>query len=41
MDPAWVMEIRDRCLDARVPFFFKQVAQQRKRCEVPLLQITF
>jgi len=24
MDPGWVEEIRDQCLDAAVPFFFKQ-----------------
>lgn len=24
MDPAWVKEIRDQCLSAKVPFFFKQ-----------------
>ncbi len=24
MDPAWVEEIRDQCLDVGVPFFFKQ-----------------
>ena len=24
MKPEWVRQIRDRCLDARVPFFFKQ-----------------
>lgn len=24
MQPEWVMEIRDQCLDAGVPFFFKQ-----------------
>ena len=24
MDPAWVADIRDQCLVARVPFFFKQ-----------------
>ena len=24
LDPAWVREIRDQCVDARVPFFFKQ-----------------
>ena len=24
MDPQWVRDIRDRCLDAGVPFFFKQ-----------------
>jgi hypothetical protein len=26
MDPAWVLEIRDQCFNARVPFFFKQEA---------------
>lgn len=24
MDPAWVTDLRDQCLSARVPFFFKQ-----------------
>ena len=24
MDPAWVTEIRDQCLDARVPFFLSR-----------------
>lgn len=24
VDPAWVREIRDQCVEARVPFFFKQ-----------------
>jgi hypothetical protein len=24
MDRAWVLEIRDQCVDARDPFFFKQ-----------------
>lgn len=24
LNPAWVREIRDQCVDARVPFFFKQ-----------------
>ena len=24
MDPAWVVRIRDHCIDANVPFFFKQ-----------------
>jgi protein gp37 len=33
MDPAWVREIRDRCLDARVPFFFKQWGGVRKKQE--------
>jgi protein gp37 len=31
MDPAWVLEIRDHCLDARVPFFFKQWGGTRKK----------
>jgi protein gp37 len=31
MDPAWVLEIRDQCLDARVPFFFKQWGGTRKK----------
>lgn len=24
VDPAWVMQLRDRCVDADIPFFFKQ-----------------
>ena len=31
MDPAWVTEIRDQCLDACVPFFFKQWGGTRKK----------
>ena len=31
MDKAWVLEIRDQCLDARVPFFFKQWGGTRKK----------
>ncbi len=31
MDPAWVLDIRDQCLDARVPFFFKQWGGTRKK----------
>jgi len=31
MHPAWVLEIRDQCLDARVPFFFKQWGGTRKK----------
>ncbi|MGO8788152.1 MAG: DUF5131 family protein [Terriglobia bacterium] len=31
MDAAWVLEIRDQCLDARVPFFFKQWGGTRKK----------
>lgn len=30
MDPAWVREIRDQCLAAGVPFFFKQWGGKRK-----------
>jgi len=31
MDPDWVVEIRDQCLAARVPFFFKQWGGTRKK----------
>jgi len=31
MDPAWVRDIRDQCLAARVPFFFKQWGGIRKK----------
>jgi len=31
MDPAWVTEIRDQCVDAGVPFFFKQWGGVRKK----------
>jgi protein gp37 len=31
MDPAWVLDIRDQCLNARVPFFFKQWGGARKK----------
>ena len=31
MDPAWVQEIRDQCLDAAVPFFFKQWGGKNKK----------
>jgi protein gp37 len=31
MHPAWVLEIRDQCLDAHVPFFFKQWGGSRKK----------
>jgi len=24
LDPAWVTDIRDQCLRAKIPFFFKQ-----------------
>jgi len=31
MDAAWVREVRDRCLDCRVPFFFKQWGGPNKK----------
>lgn len=31
MDPTWVMEIRDQCRGAQVPFFFKQWGGTNKR----------
>lgn len=31
MDPAWVVDIRDQCTDADVPFFFKQWGGTRKK----------
>lgn len=31
MDPAWVIEIRDQCRNAGVPFFFKQWGGTRKK----------
>ena len=30
MDPAWVREIRDQCVEAKVAFFFKQWGGKRK-----------
>jgi len=37
MDPAWVRSIRDQCLDAGVPFFFKQWGGVRKKLAGRLL----
>jgi len=34
----WVMEIRDQCLDANVPFFFKQWGGVHKKKNGRLLQ---
>ena len=31
MDPAWVRSIRDQCVDAAVPFFFKQWGGRNKK----------
>jgi protein gp37 len=31
LDPAWVTDIRDQCLRAKVPFFFKQWGGVQKK----------
>jgi protein gp37 len=31
MDPAWVLDIRDQCQEADVPFFFKQWGGVQKK----------
>ena len=31
MDPTWVTEIRDQCLEAQIPFFFKQWGGRNKK----------
>jgi protein gp37 len=31
MDPEWALDIRDQCLSAGVPFFFKQWGGTRKK----------
>ena len=31
MDPEWALDVRDQCLDAGVPFFFKQWGGTRKK----------
>jgi protein gp37 len=31
LDPTWVTEIRDHCVRARVPFFFKQWGGVQKK----------
>lgn len=38
MDPSWVIEIRDQCLQARVPFFFKQWGGVNKKKTGRLLE---
>ena len=38
MDPAWVLDIRDRCHEASVPFFFKQWGGQNKKRAGRLLE---
>jgi len=31
LDPAWVTDIRDQCMRAKVPFFFKQRGGVQKK----------
>ena len=38
MDPDWVREIRDQCLSAGVPFFFKQWGGTQKKRAGRLLE---
>jgi protein gp37 len=38
MDPKWVLDIRDQCNKARVPFFFKQWGGSRKKKAGRLLE---
>jgi protein gp37 len=38
LDPAWVTDIRDQCLRARVPFFFKQWGGTNKKKAGRLLE---
>ena len=38
MDPAWVLDLRDQCLNAGVPFFFKQWGGVRKKRAGRLLE---
>jgi len=38
MDPAWVMDVRDQCVRAGVPFFFKQWSGTRKKKAGRLLE---
>jgi protein gp37 len=38
MDPAWVLDVRDQCSQARVPFFFKQWGGRNKKKAGRLLE---
>jgi len=38
VDPAWVIDIRDQCLDADIPFFFKQWGGRNKKRAGRLLE---
>ncbi len=37
MEEAWVRSLRDRCIAAGVPFFFKQATVNNKKVSLPLL----
>lgn len=37
MKEEWVRSIRDQCLEARVPFFFKQASVEGKKVALPML----
>ncbi len=37
MEPAWVMDIRDQCLQSKTPFFFKQWGGRNKKAAGRLL----
>jgi protein gp37 len=34
MHPKWVADVRDRCVAARIPFFFKQWGEWKPICEI-------
>lgn len=38
VDPSWVVDLRDQCLDAEVPFFFKQWGGTNKKKSGRLLE---
>jgi protein gp37 len=38
MDPAWAVDIRDQCLEAGIPFFFKQWGGRHKKRAGRLLE---
>ena len=41
VDPAWVRDIRDQCITARIPFFFKQWGGRNKKAAGRLLDGRF
>ena len=38
MDPAWALDLRDRCIEGNVPFFFKQWGGRNKKAAGHLLE---